>query len=161
MLRQVAVVGMLCVLALGLTPGFAEAPKDGVIDPGHAIGPAALGMTADKLLEFFGPADFEKENSDGTFLFEWGLLTQSDIPHAILWALVGAGAVARVGTDGGTYQTSTGLGVGSSAEEFVRTFGFPATNPAPGAYVFPQGIGIAVGTNGIVETIWIEESQTL
>lgn len=160
-MRQVAVVGILCVLALALTPGFAEAPTDGVIDPGHAIGPAALGMTADKLLESLGQADFQKENDDGTILFEWGLLTQGDIPNAILWALVDSGAVAKVGTDGGKYQTSTGLGVGSSAEEFVRTFGFPATNPAPRFYVFAQGIGIAVGTNGIVETIWIEESRSL
>lgn len=150
-------LGILCLLALALTPAFAEVPEDGVIDPGHGIGPAALGMGADKLLGALGKADFQKENEDGTTLYEWGLLTQGDLPDAVLWVLIDGGSVAKVGTDGGKYQTPSGLGVGSSAEEFVRAFGFPAKNPAPGFYVFRQGIGIAVGTNGNVHTIWIEQ----
>ncbi|HEX4836388.1 MAG TPA: hypothetical protein VFW01_08645 [bacterium] len=150
-------VGTLCVLALALTPAFAEVPEDGVIDPGHGIGPAALGMPADKLVESLGKADFQKDNDDGTILYEWGLLTQGDLPDAVLWVLIDSGSVAKVGTDGGKYQTSSGLRVGSSAEDFVRAFGFPAKNPAPGFYVFRQGIGIAVGSGGNVHTIWIEQ----
>ena len=152
------VLGFFGVLALALSPAFAAAPHDAVIDPGHGIGPAALGMTGDKLVEALGTADFQKANEDGTVLYEWGLLTQGDLPDAVLWALTDGGAVAKVGTDGGTYQTSSGLGVGSLVEEFVKQYGSPAENPAPGFYVFSQGIGIAVGSGGSVATIWIEEA---
>ena len=151
------VLGTFWVLTLALAPAFGEAPEGGVIDPGHGIGPAALGMTADKLVDSLGKADFRKDNDDGTTLYEWGLLTQGDVPDASLWVLVDSGGVAKVGTDGGKYQTSTGLGVGSSPEDFVRAFGFPAKNPAPGFYVFRQGIGISVGTDRNVHTIWIEQ----
>ena len=159
-MRQAAAIGILCVLALVLTPALAEVSESGVIDPGHAIGPAALGMAADRLLESLGRADYQKDNDDGTTLYEWGLLTQDDLPDAVLWVLVETGSVTKVGTDGGKFQTSSGLGVGSSPEDFVRAFGFPATNPAPGFYVFHQGIGIAVGSDGNVHTIWIEEIPT-
>lgn len=151
-------LGFLGVLALALSPAFAAVAHDGVIDPGHGIGPAALGMTGDKLLEVLGTADFQKANEDGTVLYEWGLLTRGELPDAVLWALTDGGAVAKVGTDGGTYQTSAGLGVGSMVEEFVKQYGSPAENPAPGFYVFSQGIGIAVGSGGSVATIWIEEA---
>lgn len=156
-MRQAPAIGILCVLALVLTPALAEVPESGVIDPGHGIGPAALGMGADRLLESLGRADYQKDNDDGTTLYEWGLLTQDDLPDAVLWVLVETGSVTKVGTDGGKFQTSSGLGVGSSLQEFVRAFGFPTTNPAPGFYVFRQGIGIAVGSDGNVHTIWIEE----
>jgi hypothetical protein len=146
----------LGVLLLALSPAFSAVPQDVVIDPGHGIGPAALGMTGDRLLESLGKADFEKENDDGTILYEWGLLTQGDLPDAMLWTLVDGGAVVKVGTDGGTYQTSSGLRVGNSAQEFVKQYGFPAENPAPGFYVFSQGLGIAIGSDGSVATIWVE-----
>ncbi len=149
-------LAILGVLVLGLSPTLAAAPQDVVIDPGHGIGPAALGMTSGQLLESLGKADFEKENDDGTILYEWELLTQGDLPDAVLWALVDSGAVVKVGTDGGTYQTSSGLRVGNSAQEFVKQYGFPADNPAPGFYVFSQGIGIAVGSDGSVAAIWVE-----
>lgn len=149
-------LGILGILALALSPVFAAAPQDAVIDPGHGIGPAAIGMTGDRLLESLGQADFQKKNDDGTILYEWGLLTQEDLPEAVLWALVDDGAVVKVGTDGGKYQTSFGLGVGSSAKDFVSQYGFPAKNPAPGFYIFRQGIGIAVGSDGGAAAIWIE-----
>lgn len=89
-MRRIVATGILCVFTLALTPASAEVPEDGVIEPGHNIGPAVLGMA--------GPA-----------------------------------------------------------EEFVRAFGLPAKNPAPGFYVFSQSIGIAVGPDDNVHTIWIEQ----
>lgn len=157
-MRQIVSIGILCVLALALTPAFAEAPEGGVIDPGHGIGPVTLGMAADKLVASLGEADFRKENDDGTTLYEWGLLTQDYVPDATLWALVDSGAVAKVGTDAGKYQTPSGLSVISPPEEFVKAFGFPAETLAPGFYMFRQGIGIALGANGNVHSIWIEET---
>ena len=149
-------LGILVILAFTLGPAFAAAPENAIIDPGRGIGPVALGITADRVLEALGSADFQKNNDDGTILYEWGLLTQGDLPDATLWVLIDDGTVAKVGTDGEMYRTPSGLRVGSSAEDFVKQYGFPAENPAPGFYIFRQGIGIAVGSEGGATNIWVE-----
>ena len=152
------VVGILCVAVLAVSPAFAELPQVGVIDPGRGIGPAALGMAADQLLGALGRADFEQNGDEGSVLYEWGLLSEGDVPDAVLWALVDDGIVVKVGTDGAKYRTSSGLSVGSSADEFVKQFGLPTQNPVEGSYLFRQGIGIAVGPDGKAIVIWIEDA---
>ncbi len=149
--------GILGILGLALSPVFAAPPQHAVIDPGRGIGPALLGMTADKLAQTLGKADFEKKNDDGFTIYEWGLLSGGDLPDALLWVVVDdTTTVAKVGTDAEQYQTSSGLRVGLSAAEFVKHYGKPADNPGPGLYVFSQGIGIVVEGNGNVTAVWTE-----
>lgn len=155
-----SLVGMLAVLSLALNPVFAAPPKDAVIDPGNGIGAAALGMTAVDLVRALGKEDFKTENDDGSVLYEWGLLTGGEVPDALIWAVVDGTVAVKIGTDAEQYQTSSGLHVGTAAEEFVKQYGTPAENPAPGMYVFPQGIGIAVQSDGSVGSVWIEQTAS-
>ena len=149
-------VGTLGILGLALSPAFAAPLPNAVIDPGQGIGPVLLGMTADKLLQALGTADFERENDDGSTTYEWGLLSGDDLPDAVLWVVVDDTVVAKVGTDADQYQTSSGLRVGISAGEFMKQYGRPANNPGPGLYVFTSGIGIAVDPQSNVAAIWTE-----
>lgn len=150
-------VGILGVIGLALSPAFAAAPRNAVIDPGRGIGPALLGMAVDTLVQKLGTADFIKENDDGSTTYEWGLLSSGALPDAVLWAIVeGDTIVVKVGTDAELYQTSSGLHVGVSAGEFAKRYGRPVDTPGPGLYVFSQGIGIAVESRGNVVAIWTE-----
>jgi len=149
------------ILVMSMATTVYAALHPGLIVPGSHIGEAAIGQDGQILQDALGKPDFQKDNDDGTTLLEWGLLEQSGaIPDATLWVLLDQGKVIKVGTDGGNiYKDGNGLGPGDTLDKFVGVYGVPSSNPAPFFFVFHQGIGVSVRSDGTVRSVWVEATE--
>ena len=152
----------LALVALAVaSPRTAAAPQGAAaIAPGKSIAGLYVGEERSAFLARMGAPAFYKESpGDGLAVYEWGLRDGlAPFPSARLWILVDTstgGKAFRVGTEDPRYRTREGLGVGTPIEDFFREYG-PARHPAPGIYVFRNGLGVRVDWRNAAESVWVE-----
>lgn len=112
---------MLFIMVGILVASFYNVQADNIIVPGIRVGDFTFGMTKDDLLKklgrpssiFYGGKDYTLEDLPETYYMGF-----DDIAF-----LIRDGSVRGIGVDSPLYKFTNGLGVGSSEQRVVETFG--------------------------------------